>query len=271
MESHRHNDTPHANDGPSLPTTDRLAALLQELRTLLDASRRSLDHAKGTLAEHAAAITSGGAAHVEEDLSATAQRLERMADLVHAAMQNASRPIGSPSLSRSRPVTLGEAVRHAADVLAPLALRHDVRISLEIAPTLDLLPAGALYTVVLNALQNAIEACGARTRGGLVHVSLKTSPPPSGTGYGRDTRTWCVLEVSDDGIGPPSNPSRCFDLGFTTKRHGAGVGLAVARSVVQGMGGTIELVPRGNAPGATLRVRFPAASATPAVTLGEHS
>jgi signal transduction histidine kinase len=65
--------------------------------------------------------------------------------------------------------------------------------------------------------------------------------------------------VKDDGAGINQgvDAARVFDLGYTTKRGGAGVGLAVARSIVQGAGGQIELSARPGAHGCVLRVRFP--------------
>ncbi|WP_232224543.1 sensor histidine kinase [Microbacterium sp. 1.5R] len=54
-----------------------------------------------------------------------------------------------------------------------------------------------------------------------------------------------VLEVSDGGDGIPSDlRERVFTQGFSTKpasNHGRGVGLALVRAVVAGVGGTVEL------------------------------
>ncbi len=268
MNTPRNTDA-HANGHENAaPAVERLERVLHELRSLLDASRTLVDHAKKGLGSHATTLASGGAADVERDLTATSQRLDRMADLVHAAMQNANKPIGSPALSRARPVTLAEAVQHAINVLTPMANAHQVRLSATGGPLMEALPAGALYTVVLNGLQNAVEAVAARSGPGSVSLILRPDSAPTSNGYGRDGRDWFVLEITDDGIGPPQSTSRCFDLGFSTKPRGAGVGLAVARSVVQGMGGTIELTPRPQTGGALLRVRFPSLANTSALTLG---
>ena len=48
--------------------------------------------------------------------------------------------------------------------------------------------------------------------------------------------------MRDDGPGiPPEVLSAIYDMHFTTKSGGTGVGLYVARSVVQSHGGTIEV------------------------------
>lgn len=257
---------PHTASTPSGASIERLGEVLGELRTLLDSSRNLLRSATSEL------IACGGGVPVstgdlERDLGATAERLERMAELVHAAMQNATKPLGSPNLSRARPVSLGEAVSHAIEVVTPLATAHEVKLSSFVGAAMGLLPAGGLYTVILNALQNAIEAVASRGGSGNVTLTIRPQAAPD-SGYGRDARDWYVLEVTDDGVGLPQDSSRCFDLGFSTKPRGAGVGLAVARSVVQGMGGSIELTPRPNTGGSVFRARFPSLTRAANMVLG---
>lgn len=79
---------PRRPDDPA-NAADRLGRLLHELGDLLEASRTLLTHATKGLGQNAAVLASGGAAGIERDLTATAERLERMAELVHAAMPSA--------------------------------------------------------------------------------------------------------------------------------------------------------------------------------------
>lgn len=251
---------PSADPGLELhQPIQRINDLIHELGKLLQGSLQAVA-GSGSF--------SPGSPTLENQLHAAAQRLEQMADLVHSAMQGASKPLGSPSLHKSRPVTVGEAAQHAADVLAPLAAAHKVALAIDIPATTGLIPAGALYTVILNGLQNAIEAVARTGRPGEVTLRAQPEPAPQGLTYGRDTRDWYSLHIIDEGIGAPADPSRCFDLGFTTKPRGAGVGLAVAKNVVRGMGGTIELVPRSDAPGSVLRVLFPSLTSSANLALG---
>ncbi len=245
----------------SYASVDRVGALMQDLHRLLDQSIQHVDKAKTTLTSDNV-VTAAAAAVVERHLASAADDLERMAELVHAAMQGKATPLGSTNLSRARPVTLGEALTHAIDVCKPLAAKHNITCNVSVAPALASLPSGAMYTVALNAIQNAIEAVARTNTPGTVDIELRPDVAPR-EAYGRDGRVWCVLDVRDTGAGLPKNvdPKRVFDLGFTTKPNGAGVGLGVARSVVQGMGGTIDLSPRsqqhpGEA-GCLFRVRFP--------------
>lgn len=255
----QHTDRSIATPDQSARTIERLASLLQELTELLDVNKFG--------AGPGALLAIGGASELEKQLVEAARRLDRMAELVHAAMQGNANSIGSPLLTKARPVTLGEAVQHAADVLEPLAKKSRCAIMVDVSGAAESIPAGGLYTVVLNALQNAIESIARRGQVGKVSVVARADAAPTGVGYGRDSRDWYLLEISDNGEGPPGDASRVFDLGVTTKRHGAGVGLAVARNVVQGMGGVIELLP-GPEGGAVLRVRFPSLTSAGSLTLG---
>ena len=66
-----------------------------------------------------------------------------------------------------------------------------------------------------------------------------------------------TVRIRDDGCGvSPEHLPRLFELGFTTKTPsvGRGVGLAVARHVVEPHGGTIELT---STEGATVIIRLP--------------
>jgi signal transduction histidine kinase len=241
---------------------DQVSSLVSRLSELLAGSTRCVAAAKNNVEITVSLTGHAAAAEACTQLNVVADQLERMSELVHAAMQNSSQPIGSPALARSRPVTLAEAVSHAMDVVRPLATRHGVDVECDLDSVAVSTPAGGLYTVVLNGLQNAVESVARRGGAGRVLVTLCEVEPPAR--MGRDDRSWFEFTIRDDGIGPPNvtDPSRVFDMGFTTKTGGAGIGLAVARSVVQSMNGSIELLPadskqRAGRRGAVLRVRFP--------------
>lgn len=254
----------HTGDASRL---DRIQALLLELNELLEGSVSAAQAARAVGAGPAV-LAASFPSEVAKQLQTAAERLERMAELVNSAMQSASKPLGSPALTRSRPVTLGEAAQHALDVLSAFANAKNVTMEAQIAPAAAAGPAGALYTVILNGLLNAVESIAHRGGTGCVRLTVVPQPAPNGVGYGRDSRDWYLMEITDDGVGLPADVARCFDLGFTTKAKGSGVGLAVARNVVRGMGGTIELAPGPDGRGATLRVRFPALMTAANLTLG---
>jgi two-component system, NtrC family, sensor kinase len=115
--------------------------------------------------------------------------------------------------------------------------------------------AGQVQQVILILLTNAAEATG---EGG--HLSLRTEA--------RGDRV-CV-SVSDDGGGiPPEILPQIFDPFFTTKEDKlrTGLGLAVAKSIVEQHGGTIEAQSQPGR-GATFAVTLPFEAPEPAAAQG---
>ncbi|UPG92624.1 sensor histidine kinase [Luteibacter aegosomatissinici] len=101
-----------------------------------------------------------------------------------------------------------------------------------------------LEQVLINLLRNAVEA------GGDHDVLL---------GWRRvDARV--LVEVTDCGPGLPAS-GNLFVPFFTTKTHGAGIGLALSRQIVEAQGGTLELHGRDGAQGAVARLSLPLAKA----------
>src|SRR5205807_1179692 len=104
----------------SYEEVDHLWRLLRELSGLLEDSMITLGRAKKSLTgEHVLEAATAG--EVEKQLLNAATGLERMSELVHAAMQGPNVSIGSSALSRARPVRLGEAVEHAVELLRGMA------------------------------------------------------------------------------------------------------------------------------------------------------
>ncbi len=105
----------------------------------------------------------------------------------------------------------------------------------------------ALKQILLNLIQNAREAAGART----VEIELELSASDDDV----------TIEVRDDGPGiAPGILSRVFDPFFTTKEsvHGVGLGLFVAEGLVRSAGGTLTAGNRSSG-GAWFRVTLPLA------------
>ena len=88
-----------------------------------------------------------------------------------------------------------------------------------------------IHQVILNLVTNAIDAVGPDR--GMVHVR---------THYDAQRRR-VVLSVTDNGPGVPANMrQQIFEPFYSSKGHaGTGLGLAVARKIVEELGGTIEL------------------------------
>jgi signal transduction histidine kinase len=100
--------------------------------------------------------------------------------------------------------------------------------------------------VFLNVVLNALHACSA---GGA--VTLATRAVTQGKS------AYFQVEIRDSGPGiPPEDIGRIFDPFFTTKAGGSGLGLFIARRIVQDHGGFID-VESAPGSGAVFFVNFP--------------
>jgi two-component system sensor histidine kinase PilS (NtrC family) len=129
-------------------------------------------------------------------------------------------------------------VLHETVLLLEARGNRNVEIRKEIPRSL--LVRGApdkLKQVFLNLGINAQDACSHNVKIG--HVTVRCIPAH---GPQPERREGVLVEVSDDGCGiPRENLSRVFDPFFTTKPKGVGMGLAIARKIVQAHGGDITM------------------------------
>jgi len=246
-----------------------VAVLVHDLGNLLDGSMRWVGLALKTLDQSRSRSHDELLDRVHQQLEAAAGAMEKMADLVSAAMRGASTSVGSIVAASTAPaVTLYDAVRHAHDVVRPFADELGVIMKFELPEEFKDVGAGPLYSAVLNALKNSLESIEACHRmhgrpragtGGQVEIAIREEGehgPRAGGG-------WVALVITDDGLGPPSGAGKkVFDHGFTTKDRGSGFGLSVSMGAVQELGGNISLLARPDRsdpsrPGATLRMAFP--------------
>lgn len=125
-----------------------------------------------------------------------------------------------------------------------------IGVEAEAEPDLPLVPfdAGALREVVETIAVNAVEALGER---GTIRLHV---------GRSHENGQAAVLTVSDDGPGmDAATRQRAFDLFYTTKHTGTGVGLAMARRLIERQGGAITVDSTLGA-GTTFRIRLPLAA-----------
>jgi two-component system, NtrC family, sensor histidine kinase HydH len=122
-------------------------------------------------------------------------------------------------------------LREAAEAVAP----ERIELNLDRAPASWPLDALRMDQVLKNLLQNAVQASA---DGGRVHASAAVE------------RGKLVIRVRDHGAGlPEGSQERLFEAFHTTRTHGTGLGLAVARRIVELHGGRIqgETHPSGGA------------------------
>jgi signal transduction histidine kinase len=143
------------------------------------------------------------------------------------------------------PVRIDELAGRVVDRLAATAQHAGVSLALRRGSrrTLRLDPS-RVDRALHNLVRNAIEAA---PRGG--HVVVTTRDDPHST----------VAVVDDDGPGiPAADRSRMFELFYTTKRGGTGLGLPLARRAIHDHGGEIEVLDRPGG-GARFVVHLPIA------------
>jgi len=127
------------------------------------------------------------------------------------------------------PVDLTEIVAEILSFLEPEAAAHSVRISFDRPENPIVVEAGRdlLRQALLNIAVNALEAMGT---GGDLAVRIER---------GENT---CTIAIADTGPGiPPDQRGQIFQLYYTTRPKGTGIGLAMAFRAAQLHGGTIEL------------------------------
>lgn len=217
--------------------------LIERLRLTIDREREFADNAAHELRTPLAALKTR-AQIVARELEGDAARQESAIQLV-AATDRATAVIDHLLLlnrlanSSATPdrVDFSELVADVARDLAPLALDRNQGIGADIAPGICV--AGhrdALRILVRNLIDNAIRYTPA---GGAIGVSLSREEPAQ-----------CMLRVTDDGPGIPADRLEAVFDRFVRLSHnepGSGLGLSIARRVVEQHHGTIRLEnrPRG--------------------------
>jgi CheY-like chemotaxis protein len=150
-----------------------------------------------------------------------------------------------------RPVDLRKVVRDACETVAPAAGAKAVQMEILIDPKVRPVAGDPdrLQQVLWNLLSNAVKFT---PRNGRVQVELALV----------DSHVEVV--VSDTGIGISSEfLPHIFERfrqaeGGTTRRHGGlGLGLAIARHIVEMHGGTIQAASEGEGKGSTFRIELP--------------
>jgi signal transduction histidine kinase len=187
-------------------------------------------------------------AELRDALEESLQGATRISSIVKAM-----RSLGSPG-EGSEP----DEIDVCAELRNAIQLAHDQlaeRARLEVDLPEALPPARArnheLGRVFLNLLLNAAQAIPAgRAAENRIRVSARAE--------GADV----VVEVADSGAGIPAHVrEKIFEPFFTTRPSGAGpgLGLSIARSIVEGAGGRIEFETEEGR-GTAFRVRIPAQS-----------
>lgn len=138
-----------------------------------------------------------------------------------------------PTQDAARPFSLREVLMELVSLLAPQARQQQVAVEV-LMDEQNLMLEGQrdlLKQALLNIAVNALEAMSG---GGRLTIKLETR-------MGR-----AIILIQDTGSGIAAEAmEKIWELNYTTKKTGSGIGLYVARSVIESSGGNIGVDSRG--------------------------
>jgi signal transduction histidine kinase/integral membrane sensor domain MASE1 len=211
---------------------------LAGILTNAQAAQRYLDASEPDLAELRAIVTD----IIEDD--------RRASGVIHR-MRELMTKNGGPPMA----IDINTLIRDVTALLTSDSIIRNVSVDFDLAPGAPLVRGDRidLQQVVLNLLINALEAVADRP------VPQRMVQVRSALSDGH-----IVIAVEDSGSGLPDGAEgRIFEAFYTTKPAGMGMGLAIARSLVESYGGRIWAERRPGA-GATFLVRLPLLKEHPA-------
>lgn len=151
-----------------------------------------------------------------------------------------------PYVPDLRPAEVEDLLSSALGVLTATEEFRDVEVRREIAGDTGRVRVDAqqFIQVLMNLLLNAAQALREDRR-----ITVRA---------GRDDGT-AFIEIEDRGVGiPPNLRKQIFRPFYTSRNQGTGLGLPIAKKIVEGHGGTIE-VDSEPGRGSRFRIRLPAA------------
>jgi C4-dicarboxylate-specific signal transduction histidine kinase len=137
-------------------------------------------------------------------------------------------------------VDVNEVIREIIVILWSEATRYDILVRTELAADLPQVMGDRvqLQQVLMNLMMNSIDAM--KDVDGTRELIMRSQ---------RAENEQLIVSVSDTGVGlPPQQADQIFNAFFTTKLHGAGMGLSISRSIVESHGGrlwTVDNAPQG--------------------------
>ncbi|MHC4249668.1 MAG: sensor histidine kinase [Planctomycetota bacterium] len=211
------------------------SGLAHEIRTPLNAILMNIE----LVAEGLDAV----ADEKREEFATRVERVKREATRLRKTLDSFLAFARPPRLERM-PVRVNGYLAELIEFVEPEAARHGITIEHDFQD--ELYPVYVdqhqLAQVVMNLLTNAREAVGEQ---GVITVRT------------RETDESVEIDVEDNGGGvDPANEERVFEVFFSTKDQGTGLGLGIARRIVEEHGGEL-LLENHPGRGARFVVRLP--------------
>ncbi|HEY1577667.1 MAG TPA: ATP-binding protein [Terracidiphilus sp.] len=158
--------------------------------------------------------------HVEV-IDAEIHRLDRVVQ----TLVDFSRPVELQLREQDFRTVIGDVLSLATDELTTRDVKVETRLPSN--PLIVNVDADLLKQAMLNVMLNGAQAM---PEGGTLRVTLD------------EERKIAVLRIADDGVGiPPEISEKIFDLYFTTKSGGSGIGLAMTYRILQLHHGSVDV------------------------------
>jgi signal transduction histidine kinase len=184
-----------------------------------------------------------------KDIDEEITRLNRIV----AEVLDFARPIRFDLETADANTLVDDAVRAAAATAPDVPVRVDLDPSLPPVTT----DAGRLRQALVNVIGNAIQAVDGLPAEGADARSAKAAGPPIRVQTSRLDSVRFLILVTDKGSGiAPEDLPRIFDPFFTSRRTGTGIGLAISRNIIEGLGGRIS-VSSARDRGTDVRIELP--------------
>jgi hypothetical protein len=220
--------------------SERLAAIGQTVAGLAHESRNAFQRSQACL-EMLALELEGRPSELE-----LVERIQRALDHLHHLYEEV-RDYAAPIMLDRQPCNLAHLWRDAWSHLELMRQQKSVELHDETSPPVLTCVADPFQIgqVFRNVLENAISACPEAGRITIIGRETMCEGQPG-----------IEVLVRDNGPGiPPSVKDRVFDPFFTTKTKGTGLGMAIAKRIVEAHGGQIAIGDRS--PGAEIAITLP--------------
>jgi signal transduction histidine kinase len=204
------------------------AGIAHEVKNPLNATMIHLELLRMRLADRPEAL---------EHVGVIAAQVRRLDEVVQGFLK-----FTRPEDLELKPVHVLPLLEELMPIISAEASKSGVEVRVDVPSNLPAVSgdAGMLQQAFLNL---ALNACQAMPQGGRLRIAGAPAAPP-----------YIEVRFEDTGVGiQPADLSRIFDLYFTTKESGSGIGLSLVYRTVQLHDGEIEVqsVPGG---GTTFRL-----------------
>jgi signal transduction histidine kinase len=233
-----------------------MAGVAHEVKNPLNAMTIHLELLRQKLARHQPQAVAVGASaptdphgfNSQTSQSLVDTNITKHVDIIGKEIQRLDQVVGGflkfarPDELKLQPIQLATIISDVTTTVAPEAERMHVAVKSECArdlPDINADPA-MLSQAILNL---ALNGCQAMPNGGTLKLACRST-----------SRNRVEIDVEDSGVGiPPDHLQKIFDLYFTTKEKGSGIGLSMVYRIVQLHDGDVEVQ---STPGVGTRFRL---------------